>query len=341
MLKPQKYAISQNQKQIESDPCDPNLVIRTTIGLSVRMLDSKIQYTRNFNVYILSACIYARYRLECGIIIDKQLLLQHKVAAFDLDGTLLKRNGEVFDYVTAGIEYLIKQGIRPLLVTGRSLDSFNSLFLPSSFIDLFFNIILLSNGDVKYNRATTDITIYNGLDTRYVDSFYYELQKSSDFVFEIKGVHYAESIDVALKYCRLFDTQHTYIKIQSFTNKIQSGLTEIVMFPKAGVDQNFLQRIRFPEAKIHHNEEYISIVPNSSCKSLGISRLLTEEFTDENFTLLDVIAFGDGDNDTGMLSKCRTGIAVRNSTAQAIINADYQLNEDIGLFMLNIISCNR
>ncbi|MCY7540832.1 HAD family hydrolase, partial [Bacillus pumilus] len=61
-------------------------------------------------------------------------LCEIRFAAFDLDGTLIDDRGELIGDVHGAVNMLRQRGIIPIIMTGRTYDSFFSLDLDPSLL---------------------------------------------------------------------------------------------------------------------------------------------------------------------------------------------------------------
>lgn len=82
------------------------------------------------------------------------------------------------------------------------------------------------------------------------------------------------------------------------------------------------------------NDLFCDIIPKGSGKEVGISNLL-DYF---GLPMEESAAFGDGDNDCGMLRACGQGIAMGNGTAAAKQSADFVTTPDREDGILNGLS---
>lgn len=260
-----------------------------------------------------------------------------RFAAFDLDGTLLGRSGELFPGVMQGIEALVKANVTPIIVTGRTVDSFMSLRLADDFLDLFDDEVICAGGNVVVNRKTGVISVHATLP----DGLFSDVNRwpfgNADFVVEMNGRHYARSKLAALLYSLLYGVPRSLISIMDFTMTRPQCVSRLVVLPRKPIPRDQLN-IEGCSVTFEPQWHAVAITPGGTCKAEGLVRLLSRKYGEAD--LDHVIAFGDGRNDCMLLRRSRVGVAVQGSHEEAVAAADVHLDGPIGTSLISMFgSC--
>ena len=268
-----------------------------------------------------------------------QVLQNQKYFVFDLDGTILDSDRTLIDGVHEAISLLVQRGVCPIIATGRPLSSFKTLDFPPGFLDLFNRYIICNDGNVVYDRLQEQPIFIETLDeNEYVDFTRSVQDDTVDIVVEANGTHYAHSMRAAqqfLKVCHLGEHSITQVEMDGFT---PHNITEIVLFPKAGAEEELYEKIDYVDSimwYVQYDESLskISIIPENTSKATGLKWVLAQLGAGLNQT----IAFGDGNNDIDLFRECMLGIAVQSSSPKAAAVAHYQLEIPIGHYLRSIL----
>ncbi|MBJ8030417.1 HAD hydrolase family protein [Bacillus cereus group sp. N21] len=254
-----------------------------------------------------------------------------KYAAFDLDGTILDEKGKLFDGVNQGIKLLVSKSITPIIITGRTYDSFRGLRLEKEFLKMFNDIVILNDGNVFFHRGTGSLTIKSVLSSMLFPFIYSLLHDKAEFVIEADGKHYASNRQAVLKYSMIYMVPRNYIHVVNFNQQNFGGITNIFVFPPDKIDLSMLtKRFACNVAYIDYLNTVV-ITPSNTCKAVALKKHLREHF--DETSLQHIVAFGDGYNDRNMLRNCKIGIAVEKSHKDAVEHCDYHLDQPIGKFL--------
>lgn len=252
---------------------------------------------------------------------------QLRYAAFDLDGTVLDDDGNLFEGVEEGIAALRGYALVPIVVTGRSYGSFRSLNLPEDFLALWDDGFLLSDGNVLLERATRTISCRTALSSEVLRSLL--AHGCSDLVAEYAGEPIALSRRAALQFALAYRLPRSNLQID-MTPRLSAPLTRVTVFSDHDLTRRALGDLPYVLSRIQPYGASV-VRPEGTCKALALAAYLKHRFGE---TSLDrVVAFGDGENDTSLLASAALGVAVQGSCHDAISQCALHLTEPLGVFL--------
>lgn len=245
---------------------------------------------------------------EPAVLIEKPAI---KAAFFDIDGTLFSHRTQcVPESTLRALKYLREKGILCAIATGRHISEMKEM----NFLNYGFDAYLTLNGQLCLDsnletlfgspmegdnlRAMVDIfesrevpAILISKDRMYINfindavqSAHREIHTSIPVVGEYAG----EPIYMGVIYC----TKETE---RPFVEKLQG--CNVTRWSRHGLD----------------------IIPGNGDKVEGIRKYIELN----NITADEIIAFGDGENDIGMLSYAGIGVALGNAEDEVKAAADY------------------
>lgn len=269
-----------------------------------------------------------------------------KLAAFDMDGTLLNNNHEISDKNKEALKLLLKNNIKVVIATGRPNE------LVKEYIqDLNINeYVVTCNGSVIYNHFTKEFLYYSMIDQPTAKDVMSYL-KSHEIDFLIYEKEFIASHNDTPRY--LFFTErnkHLDEEIQAKFYRIdeldktpeQLEINKILVIeedPKKYADALlFLQSFSGISVTQSRNT-FIDIGPLNNSKGNAL-KILGETY---NIKANEIIAFGDQLNDVSMLEYAGIGVAMGNATDEVKKHSNQvaRSNDDDGVFhkiieMLNI-----
>lgn len=223
-----------------------------------------------------------------------------KMVFFDLDGTLVDSNKKISETTKQALSSLQKNGIIPVIATGRPPYMFES-------IREELNI---------HNFVST-----NGQYVIYEDEVIYEDFLDRDLIDELVKDASARGHNVAFFNTETF--KETFIKHSSDNEKVKSfydttplidhtfhlqeTIHQALLLCKE--DEESYYKSAYPHFEfIRWGDEAMDILPKGGSKARGIHTLLNKL----NIKIENTYAFGDGLNDVAMFELVGNGIAMYN-----------------------------
>ena len=252
-----------------------------------------------------------------------------KCIALDLDLTTLDKNGQLSDANRQALEYAIRKGVHIVIASGRPFDSLPKDVLAVPGIEY----AITSNGGAVYHiptrrrlvgytmepQSVRDVMAHTeGLPLTYETFISGVAHADADYVRDPvahgaapRAIHYIQTTrhpeadirSFILEHCHELDSLDLIMKDSDLKTRVWTMLQETV--PTIYITSSVPQLI-----EISHRD---------AGKHTGV-RFLTELL---GLSPAQVAAFGDGDNDTDMLSYVGCGIAVENATPSCLAAADY------------------
>lgn len=251
-----------------------------------------------------------------------------KIAAIDLDGTLLHSDCTISSYSKKVIERAIEKEIMVVPTSGRCFRSIKNA------VDDIRGIryCISGNGSVVTDVRTEEMLYSKKMPQELVYKVYREVKRRHGFIeLYCDNDAYVEK-DIAPV---IFETQmsrdfcesmlSTDIFGLSFDLLLRRGIMRInkihVAFPEREELKRFAEETaQEEELVITFPSEYNMEIFSRDCnKDMGI-RVLKEKY---NIVIEDTIAIGDSDNDISMIQYVHLGVAVENAMEVLKEKADY------------------
>lgn len=250
-----------------------------------------------------------------------------KMAVFDIDGTLLGRlKDKIEDSSVSAIHQLKAQGIQVMIATGRSL-----YFIKAHVREVLDSDYIVSiNGHCLLDR-NKQVLIRHDQDPNVVKQVYdlcsrYELalgMKTTKEIYVLRDYptfyqHYAQGFDAKKLIIDNSITHDAYLTVEPAMGLFIIGDSSQILPELKKIPQ-----LRIEGLGTHSLDVFGAEID----KVTGIDEVLKLA----NLSWENVIAFGDGNNDLGMLSHAGISIAMGNGTQEVKDVADFTtLNCDEG-----------
>jgi Cof subfamily protein (haloacid dehalogenase superfamily) len=248
-------------------------------------------------------------------------LSDYKLIVFDIDGTLVGPSHILDPYTREILLKLNKFGVQITLATGKNLPATIQIANELQ-IDL---PMILSNGSMIETRhgkileksvlplnATERVVTICEEDNRnlviYIDNDLI-IKKMNEDIYPIYNQVTYGIVEIG-----------RWESIKDDFDKVNKCLVIEQHDPKKLIDleKRFKQEIGKESDIIFTSSKLLEVLPKGVTKVTGIQKLASSL----GFTMREVMAFGDYDNDIGMLSAAGLGVAVQNGSQAAKASAD-------------------
>ncbi len=280
----------------------------------------------------------------------------YKIAAIDLDGTLLNSYGIVTDNTKKIIQETIAKGIDIIIASGRPIDSIKAIAREIGSQNYF----IAGNGSIIYD-IKKDKIIYNKFLPKEKILEIIKICEENSIAYNV----YTDQTIIAnaLKYNVLYYQKENLKKEESKKTKI-SIVENIYEYVKNSKENKFLKMTICDENKTIFQSIMRKLKQIGEIEVLDVSHMsrktikqgteeivieyyyteITEQNVDKwdaieyliqklNIKKEDVIAIGDNINDKKMLQNAGLGIIMKGSTPEVVEIADYMTssNDDEGV----------
>ncbi|SJZ58103.1 Cof-type HAD-IIB family hydrolase [Mycoplasmopsis verecunda] len=269
--------------------------------------------------------------------------------AYDLDGTLLRKDNTIHPSTMEALENVQKEGHVNIIATGRGLQKV--LPLLDKGIIKYIDYLVCSNGALIYDVNNKKTTVLNTVPN---EVFYVLKDKAleNDLILTVDTIDYNGSYLPNDKFPAWMSNEQ--IMDMNILNVATLDYLEGVVLSKDSVITQIALRNPLEKAKqITHdikeatknlpcvvyltNSVYTDVNPQNISKFVGVEKVLEMiGLSDKN-----LVAFGDSGNDVNMIQGAKFGIALGNATKEAkevanLVIDDHQTGT-IGQTLMQII----
>lgn len=233
----------------------------------------------------------------------------NKMLVFDLDGTLLGENSWITKETKEYLKLKKEEGYKIVIATGRIFSSALDVTYGAGFSDY----IISDNGAAIYETLNKSPFFVKTISKKIVERIFEYYNKKCRYidVCDKNNIYkYSDYIDENKVVINLKDKDEILNRIGEITH------VSISMYENIDVERLFeILCDDFPELSIlimqdsFDGKKWIEIQPKDCSKYNSIS-ILAKHLNIKNE---DIIAFGDGLNDIGMIESCGIGIAMNNA----------------------------
>ena len=238
--------------------------------------------------------------------------MNKKLIAFDIDGTLINDEHKILPETLAAIKKLQNDGHMVMCATGRSLPLAEEVLKETGINHAILSngAVAFSNGEQIYSNPLNREAMLNLVqvsDERNIDLVFNGLKET-----KLKNKNFNPETKLAMESFgqELPDIEEDFHK-KADVYQIVALLDESKMDAYAG---------KFPEFRFVRWHEYgIDILPHNGSKAETL-KVVADKF---GFDQVDVMAFGDGNNDMEMLEYAGIGVAMGNGKEELKAVGDF------------------
>ena len=252
-----------------------------------------------------------------------------KIVFFDVDGTLVTRNNHIPKSTKNAIEALKKNGIIPVIATGRAPVLVHEIIKVLD-IDTFIAMngqYIVHEGKVLYQNPI-DLTLVDQMVDFAVDRKDGIILSTADEIIANSAISLVNRGYLYMFLKGLVGIIPHRIKVRMW-NRMMSKAPEKEDYANKeifmmNINANQEQQVAYEEAFgdvlsfTRANEMSMDIISKGTSKASGIEKLASEL----GVAIENTYAFGDGLNDLEMLQKAGTGVAMANGFEELKAAAD-------------------
>lgn len=271
-----------------------------------------------------------------------------KCLAFDVDGTLTNSKKEIDVRTKQSIQKAMEKGIQIVISSGRNKDGCEFIYKPLG-LENGNHYLSLINGQQIYSFRTGKLMTGKLLSVEECDKIRKISQKYgcvSRFTYDNEALYFvsfSQVVRTSILYIlkRVLKKNHTMRKGAKYkeTVKVNGPYTftkksnkVVLTHTKQFFDRN-LEKIKneLPELEVMVvGDGWVEIMPKGVNKASALEWIAKEN----QYTLENIMAFGDAQNDISMIKACGIGVAMGNALKEvkdaADIIADTNDNNGIG-----------
>ncbi|WLP85567.1 Cof-type HAD-IIB family hydrolase [Mycoplasma seminis] len=272
------------------------------------------------------------------------------VFAYDLDGTLLRKDNTIHPDTLKALEEVELAGHVNVIATGRGLKKVLPLIKDGTI--QFVDYIVCSNGALIYDVYNDKTTVLNTVPNKV---FYILKDKAieNDLILTVDTIDYNGSYLPNNQFPKwmskeqIMDMNILNIATLEHLEKVvlnkESVITQIALRNPIEKAKEITDSIReatkdLPCVVYLTNSVYTDVNPENISKIVGVREVLKML----NLTEDNLVAFGDSGNDVAMIEAAKFGVALGNATKDAKAVADLVIDDHqtatIGHTLLKIIN---
>ncbi|MFV8419132.1 Cof-type HAD-IIB family hydrolase [Mycoplasma sp. Sp33II] len=245
--------------------------------------------------------------------------------AYDLDGTLLRKNNTIHPDTMKALQRVQAEGNVNIIATGRGLQKVLPLLKDETI--KYVDYIVCSNGALIYDVNKQSINVLNTVPNQV---FYILKEKAleNDLILTVDTIDYNGSylpnnhFPKWMSHEQIMDMNILNIATLDHLENVvlakDSVITQIALRNPLEKAQKITEDIRqatkdLPCVVYLTNSVYTDVNPKDISKFVGVEKVLEML----GLSAENLIAFGDSGNDVNMIQGAKFGIAVGNATAEA------------------------
>ncbi|MCG7195393.1 Cof-type HAD-IIB family hydrolase [Fructilactobacillus sanfranciscensis] len=255
-----------------------------------------------------------------------------KMIALDLDNTLLTSDKTISKVNENELKKLHQAGIKVVLCTGRPINAIWKFIEQLGLDDEDDYTITFNGGLVVHNRDKAELS-RTGMSKKQLEPlFTYAKEKGYPLdILDFKQVYPMSELNPSI-YHQMLAAKMDFIptKFNDLSDKLYSKaimattpkiLDEVVANMPKSISENY--------HIVRSQDRILEFLPANSDKAAGLEKLLHHFGWDFS----NLMAFGDAENDAGMLEHAEVGVAMENAipAIKKIANAETLSNDQDGV----------
>ena len=249
--------------------------------------------------------------------------MKYKLAAADLDGTLLDKNSKITDATVAAVKAAEKAGLIFTICTGRAQSTvvmgyIERLGLTCPVITYNGGMLIKPDGEIVYRRDLENSDA--------VEAYESGVERGTDMIVWSDNRLYFSRVTPLTRFYRTFypDAELTVIgSPDEIHGIVKNGITKIIYVSSPELtddNQRFIdERFAGRAVGFRSSPNYIEIVHKDVSKGEALLRLAEYYGISREQTA----AFGDEKNDIPMIEAAGLGVAMANAVPELLAVADY------------------
>ena len=246
--------------------------------------------------------------------------MECKLICSDIDGTLLDVNRQLSKQTLAAVQR-VKSEIPFLLISSRMPKSMRLLQSELGTVEaplIAYNGALVLGAEGKIIQSTEISYSITQAICNCIPEFklHFSLYHQDEWVvpaMDFWAKREMNNTRVSPKVCPLVDTLALWKQDQKGAHKIMAmGDSDQLDFVEQFISENYSKKVNSYRSK----NTYLEISNSQLDKASALSKLLSEEYP--NFSMDDVMAFGDNYNDQTILESVGRGVAVANAKPEIL-----------------------
>ncbi|HLR64351.1 MAG TPA: sugar-phosphatase [Pseudogracilibacillus sp.] len=249
----------------------------------------------------------------------------YKLLAIDIDGTLIKNDGEISSKVKEAIQKVKEQGVKVVLVTGRPIGGI-APFVKELGLNQEGDFAITYNGAYLVNTHTGEAVYKNFL--TYDDlTRLYALSQELEAPMHYFGVDQLYAPDKDIHFYTIREAYENNISIQyqpikELAKDFQVPKVMFIDYPDrlSQTIESVPDLMKKRYTMVRSAPHFYEVLHSEVSKGMVLKKLLDQL----SIAREDVIAIGDGENDLSMIKLAGCGVAMGNAMPSVKEAADYE-----------------
>lgn len=245
-----------------------------------------------------------------------------KAAFFDVDGTLVNfKDRKISDSSKKAIKELRENGIKVFVASGRALFQIEDLVDFDGYITVNgCNCFVDEDNKLKeiYRVSLDKDDLFSLVDYLDKDRFLCSVITSKDIF-----INYIDD-DVKKMYDENKIVIPESVNFREYINKNYEQILQLNIFVDENKESYLINNVLKDSKSSRWNPNFADVNSKHGGKEVGVNKIIEYYKID----LSEIIAFGDGGNDIGMIKAAGIGVAMGNASKELKKEADY-ITDDV------------